>query len=457
MVKILMKKISNSKQIDSTRSCTAKVTLLATVCSMVIFPHHAQSESELPPATNDTVQVQELSINDTIQQTFNAATGYIHPFLSVEGGYSDNIFNTKDNEKEDFYTTISPGLWVATPRSKEIVLNIDPSNTAPGGLAFEFQPSNIQKKFQAYALYEADIISYSSEGQNDTTNHTAEGMISYALSDDLTFELIDKYIYSFDTFRSDGSLDGVLQTYNSNVLILSADYDFNPKLSVEGVYSNFYLDYERPERAFRDRTDNAGALYLNYQYSPKTSVFLNGEYVRLSFDTATENDADQYNLYAGMQWRPSGKTSLRARLGYVHRSRDAEDAEDASEPAGDLRIQYNITEKTSLTLLGASNIFVSDSNNYGYTRNNFLRLGYRQNITSKILAGLVARVGRRDYQGGDRDDRNDDYFQITPSIQFNLKEWMTARLSYIYETRDSDIEANDYRSNSVLLKFIVSL
>lgn len=456
-MKILMKKVSESEQIDPARSYPAKVVLLATVCSMLIFPHHAQSRPEPLPSPKSTIQVHEITINDSYQQILGAASGYIHPFLSIEGGYSDNIFNTKENEKDDIYTTISPGLWVATPRSKEIVLNINPSNTAPGGLANEFQRVNIQRKFQAYALYEADIISYFSEGQNDTTNHTAEGMLSYAHSGGLSFELIDKYIRSFDDFKSDGSSDGDLQKYDSNVLILSADYAFSRKFSIEGIYSNFCLDYDQTERAYRDRTDNTGALYLNYHYSLKTSIFLNGEYVQSSFDTATENDADQYNLYAGMQWRPSGKTSLRTRLGYVNRSLDSGNVEDTSEFAGDLKIQYDITGKTSLTLLGASNIQAPDTNNYSFLRNNFLRLGYRQNITSKIFAGLVGYSGRKDYYGGNQDDRKDDFFRLTPYIQCDFKEWMTAKLSYIYENRDSSIEANDYSTSRVLLKLNFSL
>ena len=456
-MKSLMKKVNEFEQIDPTHSCTAKVALLATVCSMIIFPHHAQGRSEPLPAPESTIQVRELSRDDSSQQIFGPATGYIHPFLSIEEGYSDNIFYTRENEEDDFYTTISPGLWVATPRSKEIVLNINPSNTAPGGLAYELRKANIQRKFQAYALYEADIISYSSENQNDTTDHTAEGMLSYAHSGGLTLDMIDKYIRSFDDFQSDGSRDGVLQKYDSNVLILSADYAFSPKFSIEGVYSNFYLDYDRTERAFRDRTDNTGALYLNYNYLPKTSIFLNGEYVQSSFDTATDNNADQYNLYAGIQWRPSGKTSLRMRLGYVNRSIDSGDIEDVSEFAGDIRIRYGITGKTSLTLLGASNIQVPDNIDYIFIRNKVLRLGCHTNFTSKILAGLVAHVGWKDYQGGIRDDRNDDYFQLTPSIQYNFKEWMATRLSYSYENRDSNIEVNDYSNNTVLLELTFSL
>ena len=34
----------------------------------------------------------------------------IHPYISVKGEYSDNINLTVENQKKDFYTTISPGV-----------------------------------------------------------------------------------------------------------------------------------------------------------------------------------------------------------------------------------------------------------------------------------------------------------------------------------------------------------
>lgn len=431
--------------------------LLKALVLIALTPVPGLCKTETTASPEKTVQIEELKTDDSAAQYFGAATGYIHPFLSVEGRYSDNIYNTRDDEVDDFLTVISPGIWLSAPRSREIVLNLNPSNTAPGGLATELQRGRIQRKFQAYALYEADIFAYSSESQNDVTDHTAEGMLSYRFPGGLTLELIDKYLRSHDDFRSDGSRDGVLQKYDSNVFLFSADYALSPKFRVEGVYSNFYLDYDRAERAYRDRTDNGFAAYLYYDYSSKTSIFLDGEFIDSSFDSATERDADQYNLYAGMQWRPSGKTNLRARLGYVNRSLDSNAVEDASEVAGDLRLRYAFTPKTSITLLGASNIEVPDDIGYSYLRNNFLRLSYQQNITSKFRADLVAFLGRRDYQGGRLDDREDDRFRIIPSLRYTFREWLMAQLSYTYEQRDSNYDVNDFTSNTVSLKLTFSL
>lgn len=453
----MMKNIQKSRQIDLIRSSLSMAVLLAAICPILIFPQDAQGDPETLPSPKSTVQDHESAIEDLYQQILGPASGYIRPFLSIEGGYSDNIFNTRDNEKDDFFTIISPGLWVAMPQSKEVVLNINTSNTAPGGLANELQRLNIQRKFQTYALYEADIIRYASEDQNDTIDHTLEGMLFYTLPNDLRLGLIDKYIHSFDDFREGLSSDGVLEKFDSNVLILSADYTFNPKFSIEGIYSNFYLDYDRSEKAFRDRIDHTGILYLNYDYSRKTSFFLNGEYIRSVFDTATQYDADQYNLYVGLQWQPSGKTSVRTRLGFVNRSLDSGDVDDASEFAGDLQIRYDISRKTSLTLLGASNVEVPDTNNYSFMRNNLLRFGYRHKITSKKFAGIVAYGSWRNYQGGRQDDRDDDVFRLSPYVQYNLREWMKVRLNYTYENLDSTINTKDYNSNIILLTVTFSL
>lgn len=455
-MKSWQRKTSSRKQ-NKINPCGRALIVLPVAMLLLTPPSIALCQSKPLPTPESTINIEELTTDASATQYFGKATGYIHPFIAIEGRYSDNIYNTKENEKDDFLTTISPGIWVTTPRSREIVLNLNPSNTAPGGLAYELQRGEMSRKFQAYALYEADILSYSSESQNDVTDHTAEGLVSYAFSGGLTLELIDKYIRGHDDFRSDGSRDGVVQKYDSNVLNFSADYAFSPKFRIEGVYTNFYLDYDREDRAYRDRTDNVGALYLYYTYSPKTSLFLNGEYIKSDFDTASENDADQYNLYAGMQWSPTRKTNLRTRLGYVNRSLDEGLVDDASEFAGDLRIRYNVTEKTRLTLLAASNIEVPDNSDYSFLRRNFLRLGYRQDITPKIEADINAHLENSDYSGGIRDDRSDDFFRITPSIRYTFREWMMATLSYIYENRDSNFDVNDYSTNTVFLKLTFSL
>ena len=53
----------------------------------------------------------------------------IHPYISVKGEYSDNLNLTNENQKKDFYTTISPGVkfsnmdaqsWDSVPPAPEL-------------------------------------------------------------------------------------------------------------------------------------------------------------------------------------------------------------------------------------------------------------------------------------------------------------------------------------------------
>ncbi|MCK7506641.1 MAG: hypothetical protein MZV70_22965 [Desulfobacterales bacterium] len=50
----------------------------------------------------------------------------IHPYIRVTGEYSDNLDLTADNQKKDFYTTITPGIKFSNMDAKSGV-NLDAS------------------------------------------------------------------------------------------------------------------------------------------------------------------------------------------------------------------------------------------------------------------------------------------------------------------------------------------
>ncbi len=71
--------------------------------------------------------------------------GYIHPFLSINTEYTDNLFNINTNEQTNWLTTIVPGIWLAIPRTKEVPLAIAPTNSTAGGLQMAL-PQYLQSK-----------------------------------------------------------------------------------------------------------------------------------------------------------------------------------------------------------------------------------------------------------------------------------------------------------------------
>lgn len=433
-------------------TCAASLSILTIPNTGFCQP---QPEQNTPETTDELPVIYQEDSSDN--GMFESLAGYVHPFLSIDGIYSDNLYNTKEQEVDDIYTVISPGLWLSAPRSREIVVDIDASNTAPGGLATSFQPGNEYKRYQSYFLYEADIYAFSSESQNDLTDHTAEGMFQYNLPGGLSLQLVDQWKRAHDDFRLDASVDGQVQKYYDNIFQVSLQHSFSEKIRLQGNYSNYYLDFDSIDREYRNRIDNTYELFLFYNYSPKTSFFINGEYIILDFDTATENDASQYYVYGGMQWRPSPKTNIRARLGYVDKTFDDDMFEGADGFAMELIAIQHFTPKTSLQLTASSNIDLPDSNDYNYMRNNFLRLTYLQQISEKISARIGGYVGFRDYRGGNQADRDDTFYRFIPELRWELKRWVEASLGYTFEKRDSNIELLDYDTNKIFLNVTFAL
>lgn len=402
----------------------------------------------------DTLQAD----TDAQKNWLGLKSGYFHPFLSLQGDYTDNVYNTRENETDAFITTISPGLWIAVPRSREKILNINPSNYAPGGLLIDLKrkQDDSYRRYQSYVMYEADILSYASKSENNVVDHAAEGLFQYKFTTGLSLLLVDKFVRSHDEFKVDGSRPGSLNKFYSNLLLASIKYPLWQSFRLRGDYSNFYLDYDEDRQSFSNRTDNKYALYLYYDYSTKTSLFINGEWINSDFDSAKQNDSDLLYLYTGMDWKPTVKLNLTAKIGYVKKDFDESSKDEMDGFTYELNALYRLTEKTSLRLVGASKIQVSDARNYDYVRSNIMSLDYRQVVTRKITAGLRSKVGFFDYKGGAQDERDDDYYKIIPYIQYQLRDWLGSRLEYMYEKRDSNFGIYEYKTNSIMLKIQTS-
>jgi hypothetical protein len=382
--------------------------------------------------------------------------GIIHPLVQVEGKYVDNLYRLRNNLTNDFVTTVSPGLWLTMPRSRERILDIKIWNNRPGGLMTDLETGTSFQRYQSYLLVKTDISSYAAESQNNFVGYTAEGFFQYNLPVALTIEGTDQFRRSFDPFGEDGSGPEDMDKYNANIFVFSLKYHPGGLFRVQGEYSNFFLDYDEDRRDYNNRTDHGANFYLWYDYSPKTSFFINEKYVRLDFRSNEREDSDQYNTYVGLHWLPSGKTRLRLKAGYVNKSYDDDSSPIANGGIFEMDALYHFTVKTSFELMAASLLNVPNESPYNYRRDNFLKLSYKQNVTEKIMLGLSGKMGQLTYKGNQVADREDNVFKINPYLQYNMKDWLGARLGYAYEKRDSDLERYDFTTNMVSLRIQTS-
>lgn len=385
---------------------------------------------------------------------FGGQGGYFHANLVLQEVYTDNIYNVDTGKTSSFLTTVSPTLWFSLPRKKDIPVTLSPNNTSSGGLAQQLKDYEGTDLYHAYALGGLDFEFYSEDSDLNSVSGLAEGMFRYNMRGGLSLQLVDRYTRDQDKYDV-GSVTGVTEDeFDSNIVLATADWNFTEKLRMKFDYSNFWLGYKEDIDTFQDRADNVFDLYGFFKYSVKTSFFLEGKFVDVQYDTATENDNDQYFAYGGIRWNTTEKLSLMAKAGlqkkeFANNDNAAGRRSDYEGFTADIQATYNFTEKTNFSFdLYRSNqetdsALASDKTVLGTT------LGYKQKFTDKLSGSLALNYEDAEYTQLVEQDRDDAIYSLQPAAQYLFREWLMGEVSYQFEKRDSTDDLFDYQTNMV--------
>jgi hypothetical protein len=415
----------------------------------------ASGDVPMGQSAGDKVSLLPEDVSSSDESLFGGQGGYIHINGLVQGEYTDNLYNTDTRNQSSWITTLSPTLWFTVPRKKDIPVTIATNNSSAGGLSQAIKDYEGTDRFQTYALGGLDFLLYSENEDLNTINGIAEGMFRYNMPSGLSLMFVDRFTHDSDRFEV-GSLQGTFEgKFDSNIVLVSADWNITEKLRAKLDYSNFFLDYDEKIDAFKNRSDNSFDLYGYYNYSLKTSLFVEGKFVDVAYDTATVNDNRQYFVYGGMKWDTTEKVSLMAKAGYQEKEFDNSDQitsrrDDYSGFALDVQAVYKVTEKTKLTLdmyranEETDSIVASDKTVLG------AKFGYNQKFTDKISGSLWAFYEDAEYDQLVPRERDDTTFLVRPAAQYLFKEWLMAELAYQYEQRDSNDDLFDFETNTFL-------
>jgi polysaccharide biosynthesis protein VpsM len=441
-----------------------QIDKLAVVAANDIQPAAGAAEGpDVPMGQSATGQPSLLPENADVTKednVFGLQGGYFHPYVTLQGEYTDNLYNVDTDKKSTFITTLSPGIWFALPRKKVIPVTLTPHNTSPGGL--QMQPKDYEgtDRYQAYALGGLDFKYYSDETDLNTTDGVLEGMFRYNMRGGLSLQIVDRFTRDEDRFDV-GSLAGQKEDkFKSNLALATADWKITEKLRAKLDYSNFYLDYDEEIDAFKNRMDNGFDLYGYYIYSVKTSFFLEDKYVDVQYDTGTQYDNKQNFIFGGMKWDTTEKLAFLGKAGVQKRNFDSNQTElgrqkDYSGLALDVQTLYKFTEKTQFSLdmyrtsEETDSTLASGKNVLGTT------LSYKQKFNDKISASMGFTYEDADYAQLVDQKRDDAMFALRPAAQYLFREWLMGEISYVFEKRDSTDDLFDYKTNTIFanLKF----
>ncbi len=392
-----------------------------------------------------------------------------HPHITAQEDYNSNINLTSTNKKNDYITTVSPGLK----------FTISDKPNQPSGLDLDFN---------------AGFVFYGREKDNNYIGLNGGLNAWYSLTPKLTFRVRDYLIRSDEIREQDYSATAVegqtllarefrRAVYIRNVFEPSVEYRFgkendlieihyrynvyniqsrinedsvehfiNPQLTYwftirHGVQFEYGLDIGDFQHS-PDLLGHLGRMRYTYRFNPWTSVFVGYSHFWRDFKSS-ESPTTDYQVYRpsiGIQHTFNPKLSGTAEFGYYW-----EDPDRGSTLSGfyyNALLTQKAGERTTFTLSGQG----------GYTEDYFTaqNLGFTQThraigtVSYQLLQRMtVSGIGSYEWVkyarpgiGGEK--QKDNIWRIGADTSYQILKWLSASLGLSYRENHSNIDTANY-------------
>lgn len=389
----------------------------------------------------------------------------IHPYISVRGEYSDNLDLTHENQKEDFYATISPGVRFSNMDEKSGI-DLD----ASAGFVF-------------YNNYSE--LNYISGNVNLDAKYLTSSHFNFYLrnafvrSDDprereyFTTTQDNRYVLARETQRN---------VYWRNVVEPMVEYQFGPENRIGVRYrNNFYraedienndsienyispfvtywfnqqhgisLDYGYTNGYFEAGPDLnghrvSGAYML--RFTPRATASLRGTYTRQTFNEELL-DYDIYEASIGLSYLFSQTLSASAEVGYYWRNPEIGDNNDGVTFRADVT-QRDARTTYRLSVQGGYTQDYFTAQNLGFQKYYRATGSITHFLERRFSIGCLGSVERVESEPDLRETR----WGAGANASYLPFQWLRISLEYTYNQNNANYlyeATNAYSENRVML------
>jgi len=388
------------------------------------------------------------------------------PSISIAELYDDNIDLEATNEKEDWVTTISPG----------ITLNL--VSEGDDNISLRYNPT---------------LVRYKNEDQNNTVRHSGTLAIRNNLTSHLRFDLSDTYLKSEEPVETTEGIYGVRQTrniYQRNTGSVGINFLFGPENTFNLGYDYSLLNNE--DVTLDDSTIANPNADLILWFNQKNGVELNYQYTIAEFtrdDDGIPGD-DYTGNNSGLTYRHRFGTRTTFSLGYELTDREFEGlTENYSVHDGSIGFTHSFTNQTSLSMSGGyfllKNEYSDDDNGFSYdlslTRNfsrgnisiggsggwreSFLEAeqrgltkyyGMDSNFSYQVTERLSNYAGLSYLHDKDAESRITKDYRANYGWRLSFLRWFSIALDYTFMNRNDEQDIEDYKVNRIMMTLTAS-
>jgi hypothetical protein len=389
----------------------------------------------------------------------------IQPYIFVTEQYTSNVYLTKENKKEDWITTLGPGIRLSY---NDAAFGAD----LTGNFGYNW---------------------YANQTKEDYWSIDGALGLRYNPTPQLTFRVREYILRSENTVEPNyaqggqPALPGVIagtnrgnSPYLRNVVEPSVDWQFSRQGTVGILYRNNILRNE-DNVFYDDSTENYVRPSFSYWFNQRNNIaldygFTQGEYTREGALPATP-DFTSHNPHGRYTYRFDAQMSIFADYVYSY--------QDSDDPGIDYNVNnpsVGITYAFNPTLIGTaqvgyfwmnpdrgddfngitSNLNISQRDrqttytlafNSGYEQDQFGfdNLGFNKfyggsasishSVTQRFNIGFVGSAVYREYAFT---DRNDWVYTADATASYRILQWLTISGRVGYQADDSNIDLNSY-------------
>lgn len=355
----------------------------------------------------------------------------INPYISLNEAYSDNIFYTSSDKRNDVITTTTPGVRFQYP--------------------FGMHEADLEY-YSVFSRYHR----YSSENTND--DH-ANGKVNLNFGSLVSLNLSDAEINGHEPRSS--SSTGFVEIYRTNTAAASATYQLAELSKIQLDYSKTLWHFKTS--GFRNRDEGLVSGYFYYRFLPKTSAFIEYDLKNVVFSQSTPTfDVDNKvaSFLAGLTWEISKRSKGTVKVGATKKEFKSGAGGDFSGWTAYADVHHDLTENTSILLNGQRTVNETTLIGDRY----FITTGASAELTHRLLRRLSGVVrssyGQDDYSDPippDTTTRKDRTLLAGAGLKYVMKDWLEFAVDYNHTERRSNIAVNDYNENSYILMANISL
>jgi len=416
------------------------------------------------------------------------------PRASTSVEYTDNIFLSSDNERDEWLTIISAGFTVEFLEQKR-------------GLEITYDPS---------------YVFYNEYSENNTLRHDARLYAWNDLDKNTTLTFTNRFLFTEDPLGEDVLIrdDEVIipgdvtirrtrNEYYTNTAIMRLNHRLGHKSNVYGEFLYSFLRNDDPSLEDNDRYQPS--IGLNYWFNPEYGIETRGTYTKGKFSRDNElrgmptddfdnwfgsfrfirnmtkqlavyaqynhtqrnydgDEDDDYTLYepsVGLEYNFDRYFRVTFGLGYFYQDIDNDDNEEGLFGSGEIRKIWDL-RRGEIRLTGATGLRQNDfgAQRLGLERFGTLRTDANYYFTRTFRGDLRGVFNYSDVINPDEADGIDKQKRYVgeAGLSYIPLRWMALRLSYQYTQFDSDVK-NDiarigrtdetYRENRVMFMIFV--